>query len=62
MSNITEGPPLSVNDIVAQRVDAARLTGADHFMITQEYATYFILLRDRCVLINISYSFVLNLN
>jgi len=29
---ITEGPPLSLKDDVAQRVDAARLVGADHFM------------------------------
>jgi len=29
---ITEGPPLSLKDDVAQRVDAARMAGADHFM------------------------------
>ena len=40
MSDITEGPPLSLNDDVAQCVDAAKLTGADHFMTTQKYATY----------------------
>lgn len=29
---ITQGPPLSLKDDVAQRVDAARLAGADHIM------------------------------
>ena len=29
---ITAGPPLSLKDDVAQRVDAARMAGADHFM------------------------------
>lgn len=32
LPHITAGSPLSLKDDIAQRVDAARLVGADHFM------------------------------